>query len=40
MDGIQPEVLVVLLYLSLIYEIITGVRIRGQQLGPLFIASQ
>ena len=31
MDGIQPEVLVVLLYLSLIYEIITGVRIRGQK---------
>ena len=31
MDGIQPEVLVVLLYLSLIYEIIIGVRIRVQQ---------
>ena len=31
MDGIQPEVLVVLLYLSLVYEIIIGMKRRGQQ---------
>ncbi|KAJ7369581.1 hypothetical protein OS493_037873 [Desmophyllum pertusum] len=31
MEGIQPEILVVLLYLSLIYEIIIGIKRRGQQ---------
>ena len=31
MEGIQLEVLVVLLYLSLVYEIITGIKRRGQQ---------
>ena len=31
MEEVQPEILVVLLYLSLIYEIIIGVRRRGQE---------
>lgn len=31
MEGIQAEVLVVLLYLSLVYEIVIGIKRRGQQ---------
>ena len=31
MEGVQPEALVVLLYLSLVYEIISCIKRRGQQ---------
>ena len=31
MEGLQPEILVLLLYLSLLYEIVIAIRSRGQQ---------
>jgi len=31
MEGLQTEILVVLVYLSLVYEIISGIQRRGQQ---------
>ena len=31
MEGLQPEILVMLLYLSLLYEIVIVIRRRGQQ---------
>lgn len=31
MEGLQPEILVLLLYLSLLYEIIIAIRRKGQQ---------
>lgn len=31
MEGLQPEILVVLLYIFLLYEFISGIQRRGQQ---------
>lgn len=31
MEGLQPEILVVLLYIFLLYEVISGIQRRGQQ---------